>query len=33
VKWAWVDSPTDPKGGPDAPVNLKAETQAAGIVR
>jgi len=30
-KWAWTDSPDDPKGGPDAPVSLNAETQAAGI--
>lgn len=31
VKWTWVDSPDDPKGGPDAPVNLTVQPSIDGL--
>ena len=31
LKWAWVDSPTDPKGGPDAPLAVQALPSTTGV--
>lgn len=31
LKWTWVDDPNDPKGGPDAPANLKVIPSLDGL--
>jgi len=31
VKWSWVDSPTDPKSGPDAPTGLSIMPSTTGL--
>jgi len=31
LKWTWVDSPNDPKGGPDAPTDLKVAPATTGL--
>lgn len=31
LKWTWVDSPDDPKGGPDAPADLKVSPSTDGL--
>lgn len=31
LKWTWVDSPEDPKGGPDAPTNLNVAPSTTGL--
>ena len=31
LKWAWIDSPDDPKGGPDAPADLKVLPSTNGL--
>lgn len=31
LKWTWVDSPDDPKGGPDAPLDLKVAPSTDGL--
>ena len=31
IKWAWIDSPNDPKGGPDAPEEVQALPSTSGV--
>ena len=31
LKWTWLDSPTDPKGGPDAPLEVQANSSISGV--